>query len=123
MYLVLFLMLTNGFQMHFWTNALPVSSDNQCKNELVYLNSGMFDLSKDVYDLKNVWNSCQVNNSGQYARNPNSEVWKLCRSASYNLQILCNITIPEHKISDAKNIWLQENNRANICQGMFLSVI
>ena len=111
-------MLTNGLQMHLWTNALPVSSENQCKNKLV-VNSGMFDLSKDVYDLKDVWKSCKINNSAKYARDPNSEVWKLCRSASHNLQILCNKTIPENKISDAKRIWQQESNPANICQGMF----
>ena len=116
MYLVLFLMWTNALQMQLWTNAQPVSS-NQCKNKLV-VKSGMYDLNKDVYDLKEVWKSCAINNSGQYGRDPNSEVWKLCRSASHNLQMLCNMTIPENKISDAKNIWQEKTNHANICQGM-----
>ena len=110
-------MLSNGLQMHSRTNALPVS--NTCKNDLVYINSGMFDLSKDVYDLRNVWNSCQESISAKLGRsNPNSEVSKVCKSASYNLQMLCNLTISDEQILNAKEIWQQDQSGPNICQGI-----
>ena len=110
-------MLSNGLQLRSKTNALPVS--NTCKNDLVYINSGMFDLSKDVYDLRNVWNSCQESISAKLGRsNPNSEVSKVCKSASYNLQMLCNLTISDEQILNAKEIWQQDQSGPNICQGI-----
>ena len=112
-------MLSNGLEMHSRTNALPVS--NTCKNNLVYINSGMFDLSKDVYDLKDVWFSCQETISAKLGRsNPNSEVSKVCKSASYNLQMLCNITITEEQTLQAKKIWQLDQIEPNICQGTFM---
>ena len=122
MYLILLLLLGNGLHIHLWiksTEALPVT-ENKCKNNLVVLNSGMFDLRTDVYNLKNVWSSCQVNNSGKYGRDPNSEVWKVCRSAACNLQMLCNLTLPEQQISKAESIWKLEDNGTNICQGIYI---
>ena len=116
MYLIFLLLLGNGLHLHSWiksTEALPVT-DNKCKNNLVVINSGMYDLSTDLYDLKSVWESCNSNISGTFARDTNP-LWKVCRSASYNLQMLCNVSI---KQEDVSNIWKPEYEETNVCQGI-----
>ena len=99
------------------TLILPTTKCYSCQNGLSVENHGYYNINSDIYDLKNVWSSCTTANAAKYGRSINPEVYKICESVQFNLELLCNMTIQEESSINVGKIWKDKYNGTNICQG------
>ena len=96
--------------------ALPVT--RQCNNNVTSINAGgIYEIKSDIYDLSNIWKLCQRAISAPNGQDIDKETSNVCKSAQFNLELLCNMSISKEDQSNAVKIWQNPYDGTNVCQG------
>ena len=96
---------------------LPTTKCYSCQNGLTTEQNGFYNFKSDIYDLKNVLSSCSTSINARYGTSINQEVYPICKSVQFNLELLCNMTIQDETSINVQKIWKDKYNGTNICQG------
>ena len=97
--------------------ALPIA--RQCNNNVTSINAGgIYEIKSDISDLSNTWKLCQKAISATNGQDIDKQTSNVCKSAQFNLELLCNMSISKEDQSNAVRVWQNPYDGANICQGM-----
>ena len=96
--------------------ALPIT--RQCNNNVTSINAGViYEIKSDIYDLSNIWKLCQKAISAPNGQGIDKETSNVCKSAQFNLELLCNMSISKEEQSEAVKVWQTPYDGDNVCQG------
>ena len=96
--------------------ALPIA--RQCNNNVTSINAGgIYELKSDIYDMSNTWKLCQKAISATNGQDIDKETSNVCKSAQFNLELICNMSISKEDQSNAVKVWQNPYDGANLCQG------
>ena len=99
--------------------ALPIA--RQCNNNVTSINAGgIYEIKSDISDLSNMWKLCRRAISATNGQDVDKETSNVCKSAQFNLELLCNMSISKEDQSNAVRVWQNPYDGANICQGKIL---
>ena len=118
-HVILFMLLISIIHKHMLVGlvqALPTAG--QCRNNLTSISKGgIYEIKSDIYDLSNTWNACQQAIAATNGQGIDKETSNVCKSAQFNLELICNMTISKEGQNNAVKIWQTPYDGANICQG------
>ena len=116
---ILFMLLSSTIQKQNklgLVQALPIA--RQCNNNVTSINAaGIYELKSDIYDMSNTWKLCQKAISATNGQDIDKETSNVCKSAQFNLELLCNMSISKEDQSNAVKVWQNPYDGANLCQG------
>ena len=96
--------------------ALPIA--RQCNNNVTSINArGIYEIKSDISDLSNMWKLCQRAISATNGQDIDKETSNVCKSAQFNLELICNMSISKEEQTNAVKVWQTPYDGANICQG------
>ena len=94
----------------------PIS--RQCRNNLTSVSNGtIYEIKSDIHDLSNVWELCRRAISAPNGQDTDMQMTNVCKSAQFNLELICNMTISKEDQNNAVKVWQTPYDGTNVCQG------
>ena len=112
-HLILFILLSTTIHKQ-----NPMGLVQQCRNNLTSVSNGtIYEIKSDIYNLSNIWKSCRQAISATNGQGTDIQTTNVCKSAQFNLELICNMTISKEDQNNAVKVWQTPYNGTNICQG------
>ena len=113
---------------------LPTTQCYSCQNGLTTEQNGFYNFKSDIYDPTDIYDIYKLQNfikeiydiykgpcvaaiNAQHGRMVNQELYKVCESVQFNLELLCNMTIQDENSINVWKIWGDKYKGTNICKG------
>ena len=95
-----------------------LSISRQCRNNLTSVSNGtIYEIKSDIYNLSNVWKLCRRAISATNGQDTDIQTTNVCKSAQFNLELICNMTISKEDQNNAVKVWQTPYDGTNVCQG------
>ena len=112
-HVMLFMLLSSTIHIQ---NAIGLVQ--KCRNNLTSVSNGtIYEIKSDIYNLSNIWKLCRQAISATNGQEPDIQTTNVCKSAQFNLELICNMTISKEDQNNAVKVWQTPYDGANVCQG------